>query len=260
MPLQKAQELRQPSRRNYLCLDQAPAARPCLLFEAAGTAGQACAARLATAHAAAPPAPTHQRHCFAQLAQGRPKHTSGTKSSERRDLELGLSVGGLQLVQPSSPARSLLLSAQLLQIRHVLQRPHHRASVPGQSVSCPSLLFPAYYTRSPSCSPCADQARLAQCPHRPTHAGQDMPRASTRWAQRLAVHHTDWLARVQSVEQEHCCCVSVSVCAIVNAYSTDLWRPTPARAAALPATFRHALRVLSPPSPFRAPPPGSVGC
>ena len=81
MPLQKAQELRQPSRRNYLCLDQAPAARPCLLFEAAGTAGQACAARLATAHAAAPPAPTHQRHCFAQLAQGRPKHTSGTKSS-----------------------------------------------------------------------------------------------------------------------------------------------------------------------------------
>ena len=81
MPLQKAQELRQPSRRNYLCLDQAPAARPCLLFEAAGTAGQACAARLATAHAAAPPAPAHQRHCFAQLAQGRPKHTSGTKSS-----------------------------------------------------------------------------------------------------------------------------------------------------------------------------------
>ena len=81
MPLQKAQELRQPSRRNYLCLDQAPAARPCLLFEAAGTAGQACAARLATAHAAAPPAPAHQRHCFAQIAQGRPKHTSGTKSS-----------------------------------------------------------------------------------------------------------------------------------------------------------------------------------
>ena len=143
MPLQKAQELRQPSRRNYLCLDQAPAARPCLLFEAAGTAGQACAARLATAHAAAPPAPAHQRHCFAQLAQGRPKHTSGTKSSERRDLELGLSVGGLQLVQPSSPARPLLLSAQLLQIRHVLQRPHHRASVfPGSQSPAPNCCFP----------------------------------------------------------------------------------------------------------------------
>ena len=81
MPLQKAQEIRQPGQRNCLCLDRAPAARPCLLFEATGTAAQACAARLASVHAAAPPAPTHQHNCFAQLAQGRPKHTSGTKSS-----------------------------------------------------------------------------------------------------------------------------------------------------------------------------------
>ena len=130
--------------------------------------------------------------------------------------------------------------------------------VPNLSLA---MLFLAYCTRIPSCSPCADQARLAQCPHCPTHAGQDMPRASTRWAQRLAVHHTDREARVQSVEQESCCCGSVSVYgAIVNAHSTDLWRPTPARAAALPTTIRHALRALSPPSPCRAPPPGSVGC
>lgn len=258
MPLQEAQELGQPSRRNCLCLDQAPAARPCLLFEAAGTAGQACSARLATAHAAAPPAPAHQRHCFAQLAQGRPKHTSGTKSSA------GTSSWASALAACSlcSRARRRVRSSSALSCCRygTCCNAHTTARLPGQSVSCSQLLFPAYYTRIPSCSPCADQARLAQCPHRPTHAGQDMPRASTRWAQRLAVHHTDWLARVQSVEQKHCCCVSVSVCAIVNAYSTDLWRPTPARAAALPATTRHALRALSPPSPFRAPPPGCGGC